>query len=128
MSLNTFYQSIIKFGKNLLSPKKTKNFNYYKLNADQGDTEAQYNLANCYFIGNECEKNLSEAFRYYKSAVDNGYAVATGQMRGELALARLYDAGLGVAVNQERAAYYYQLAASTGNLFAKNTSTSGILK
>jgi TPR repeat protein len=59
MSLNTFYQSIIKLGKNLLSSKSTKNFNYYKLNADQGNTEAQYNIANCYFFGTECEKNLS---------------------------------------------------------------------
>ena len=47
-------------------------FRYYKLAAEQNSAPAQNNLGNLYFYGNGVEKDVNEAFKYYKISADQG--------------------------------------------------------
>lgn len=49
---------------------------YYRLAAEQGDADAQFNLGCCYEGGNGVEKDLAEAAKYYYMAAEQGYASA----------------------------------------------------
>ena len=44
--------------------------------AEQGDTEAQYNLGLCYYKGEGVAKDVVEAAKWYREAADQGYAEA----------------------------------------------------
>jgi TPR repeat protein len=45
---------------------------YYKLSADQGCVNAQYNLGYMYYNGKGVAQNYDEAAKYYKQAADQG--------------------------------------------------------
>ena len=44
--------------------------------AQQGNAEAQYCLANAYVIGNGVEKSLKDAFKWLKKAAEQGHTEA----------------------------------------------------
>ena len=59
----------------------TEAVKYYKLAANQGDADAQYNLALCYEYGQGVAKSISEAVKYYKLAADQGDEAAQKRLR-----------------------------------------------
>ena len=71
------------FGKNGKPQDYAQAVKYYRLAADQGLAEAQYNLALCYEKGQGVAKNLNEAIRLYRMVA------ATGDDDAKKALARL---------------------------------------
>ena len=62
---------------------------YYEA-AMQGDPEAQYKLAECYYNGNGVRKDLSEAIKWYRKSAEQGCA------EGQCALGWHYEQGEGV--------------------------------
>ena len=49
---------------------------YLKLAAEQGNPEAQFQLAVCYFRGNGVEENIEEHLKWLKRAADQGHQKA----------------------------------------------------
>lgn len=45
---------------------------YYQLAAEHNFAPAQNNIGNLYFYGNGVEKDVNEAFKYYKLSADQG--------------------------------------------------------
>src|ERR1044072_4255955 len=77
---------------------------------ENGDINAQYNLAQKYYE----EKNLEKAFYWYQKAAENGNIDAQND------LGSLYYNGEGTEKNLEKAFYWYQKAAENGNIKAQN--------
>ena len=77
---------------------------------ENGDKDAQYNLALLYTNGEGTEKNLEKAFYWYQKAAENGFEVAMYN------LALYYENGKGTEKNLKEAFYWYQTAAENGNL------------
>src|SRR5688572_2498308 len=76
---------------------------------ENGDINAQYNLAQKYYE----EKNLEKAFYWYQKAAENGNIEAQNN------LAKLYVNGEGTEKNLEKAFYWYQKVAENGNINAQ---------
>src|SRR5688572_550887 len=74
-------------------------FNWYQKEAENGDIEAQSNLATLYYEGEETEKNLEKAYYWYQKAAENGDITA------QYNLATLYYYGQGTEKNLEKAFY-----------------------
>src|ERR1044071_9587596 len=77
----------------------------YQKTAENGDAEAQFNLALLYEKGEETKKNLEKAFDWYQKAAENGYKLA------QYNLALSYENGKTTEKNLEKAFYWYQKAA-----------------
>ena len=45
---------------------------WFKLAAEQGDSNAQYNIGRCYEYGNGVEQSYEEAAKWYQLAADSG--------------------------------------------------------
>lgn len=73
--------------------------------AEQGHPVGQNGLGLCYEEGAGVEKNLSEAFKYYKLAAEQGLSVAQDN------LALCYASGKGVEKNLKAAVKFHRLAA-----------------
>jgi hypothetical protein len=69
------------------------------------EAEKMFIKAEDYYFGRGVEQNYAEAFRLYKQAAELGYAPAQNS------LGRAYENGLGVAVDQDKAVYWYKAAA-----------------
>lgn len=79
---------------------RPKNFNKYLEAAKNGNTHAQYIVANCYAKGLGVEKNDEEAFKWYlKASPDRWHAL--------LQVAIAYEKGIGVEKNLQEAFKYY---------------------
>lgn len=74
-------------------------FKFYSLSAQQGNADAQNNLGTFYKIVNKDDK---EAFKYYQLAADQNQTNALWN------IAYMYEHGLGVDKNLEKAFEYYQ--------------------
>ena len=126
-----------------------KSFEYCKLNADMGDSLAEYRLGKCYENGEGCEKNPQKAFEYYKRSYEHGWDDAffkygwclshnfgtendydlaykvfmEGSEKGyntcTANVGWCYQNGRGVAKNMDKAKEYYKKAADMGNDWAK---------
>ena len=46
---------------------------YFRLAADQGHPTAVFCIGECYYKGNGVEKDLAEAAKWYRKALDAGY-------------------------------------------------------
>lgn len=79
----------------------------YKLynKARDGDADAQYLIANAYYLGNEVQQNLKQAFLWYRRSAENGH------IDGQFQLANIYLMGEGVQQDDEAALYWYGKAA-----------------
>jgi len=84
---------------------KHLDFSTLKEQADQGEAEAQFRVAECYRNGENIQRSYPSAILYYKLAADQGHRYA------QYFLADLYDYGLGVKQDFVQALYYYKLAA-----------------
>ncbi len=81
-------------------------FYWYQKAVENGNINAQYNLATLYYKGEGTEKNLEKAFYWYQKAAENGV------IKAQFDLAVLYENGEGIEKNLERAFHWYQKAAT----------------
>jgi len=86
---------------------------WYNKSVDQGNSNAQFNLAVCYEHGVGVEKNLQKAFELYTKSAEQGNQVS------QHALARCYLHGEGVNQSIEKAFKWALSAAKQGCQDAK---------
>ena len=77
--------------------------------AEQGDAQAQNDLAKMYFTGRGTAKDESQGLVWRQKAADNGNPDAQGD------LAEMYFTGRGVAKDERQALVWWQKAADQGN-------------
>jgi TPR repeat protein len=53
---------------------------WYRLAAEQGDADAQYNLGVCYDNGHGVEQSYTEAVKWYKKAAEQGHEYAKKEL------------------------------------------------
>ena len=117
--------------------------------AEQGDTQAQYELASMYENGHGVKKNIEDALKWYWKAAENGHigaqidlgwfyqngqfvekdikqamvlyekAANQGNPQAQFNLAVLYDEGVDVPQDNELAVKWYKLSAEQGYMPAK---------
>jgi len=78
--------------------------------AEQGQKEAQNNLALMYVKGEGIPEDKQEAFKWFKKAAEQGLAVA------QYNLALMYEKGDGVESNEREAFRWYMKAAEHGSI------------
>ena len=82
--------------------------------AEQGDAEAQYNLAQRYFHGDDrTVKDYTEAAKWYHKAAEQGHALAQNN------LGYCYAKGRGVPEDKTEGVRWYLKAAEQGNAMAQ---------
>ena len=86
---------------------------YYTLAADQGSTNAQYNLGFIYKDGKGVPVDYEKALHYYKLAAEGGALSAYNN------IGVMYKEGLGVPQSYEKAFEYYKVGADKGNRVAQ---------
>lgn len=92
-----------------MPPKKKNGFKETAKAAEQGNTEAQYELGrNATFLVGMSAKNATEAEKWYQKAANQGNAKAQNE------LGNLYYTGLNVTRNYSEAIKWYQKAAEQG--------------
>jgi TPR repeat protein len=84
-------------------------FKYYKLAAEQGHIEAQYNMGEMYHWGQYVDTNYTEALKWYQLAAERGHIESQNN------LGDLHYYGDGVPENEGEALKWYQLAADQGH-------------
>jgi TPR repeat protein len=82
--------------------------------AEQGDAEAQFNLAYCLATGNGRAKDTVEGVKWYRKAAEQGHAVA------QFNLGICYYVGEGVTKDAIEAAKWFRKAAEQGDADAQN--------
>jgi hypothetical protein len=82
--------------------------------AEQGDAEAQCDLANRYEEGEGVQKDLNKAAYWYGKSAEQGNA------NSQFCLASCYSDGSGVEENLEKAVYWYKKSAEQGQMYAQN--------
>ena len=90
-------------------------FQLYQPKANQGDIQAQYNLALLYYHGLGIPRDSKQAVYWYTKAAEQGFANA------QYRLGYIYDYGDGKEVPQDfkQAFFWYSKAAEQGHYFAK---------
>lgn len=118
--------------------------------ANQGDAEAQYDLAKLYYNGTGVSQSYEEAAKWYRKSAEQGFAKAQnnlgvcyingegvpqsdteaakwismaaeqGNAIAQCNLGYYYEAGIGVTKSEAEAARWYRKAASQGNKKAKD--------
>ena len=81
--------------------------------AEQGNTEAQFNLGVMYANGQGVPQDYAEAVRWYRLAADQGYADA------QHTAGLMYANGQGVPQDEAKAVRWYRLAADQGHVSAQ---------
>jgi hypothetical protein len=74
---------------------------------------AQYNLGNCYYVGQGVAQDQAEAVNWFRKAADQGIALAQNN------LANCYSEGIGIAKNTVEAVKWFRKAAKQGNALAQ---------
>lgn len=77
--------------------------------AKSGQAGAQFYLATRYQAGKDIQKDIKEAFTWFKAAADQGISSA------QLNVGRMYADGVGVSKNEIAARQYFEKAASHGD-------------
>lgn len=86
---------------------------WYRLAADQGHSEAQFELADLYSQGKGVPKDQTEAFKLTKAAANQGFTKAA------TALGWRYANGRGVEKDEQEAFFWYTVAARRGDKTAQ---------
>jgi hypothetical protein len=81
---------------------------WFRMAAEQGDSNAQYCLGLKYSVGHGVPQNYPEAAKWHRKSAEQGYSAA------QLSLARMYDRGNGVPQNELSAYMWSNLAANRG--------------
>ena len=89
-------------------------FRLFRLSAEQGDAEAQFNLGLMYYIGKGCPKDYKETVKWTRLSAEQGFAKAQHY------LGEIYDRGQGVPQNYKEAVKWYRLSAEQGIAFAQH--------
>ena len=76
---------------------------------ERGNVDAQYNLGECYYLGNGAEKDLDKAIMWYTMAANQGHSGA------QFRLGECFNNGIGVDVDGAKAVKWYKLAAEQGH-------------
>lgn len=87
---------------------KEKNFEKHLALAEEFDAEAAYYVGTCYEKGEGTEKNLKEAFRWYKESAAQNHA------RAQYSLAMMYEKGNVVEIDTDKAIEWYEKAFGNG--------------
>ena len=87
---------------------------YYRLAADQGLAQAQYNLGVMYEKGEGVPQDYAQAVKFYRLAAAQGHAWA------QYNLGLMCHDGRGVPQDYAQAKKYYRLAADQGDVNARN--------
>ncbi len=98
-------------------------FRYAKMAADLGHAYAQYHIANEYASGETVEKDEALAHEYYSKAfksLTEEYEQQPDEIKAQI-IAKLYDKGLGIEQNTDKAFEYYKYAADAGSSYAQYT-------
>ena len=82
---------------------------WYRKAAEQGDADAQFNLALMYDYGRGVTEDDAEAVRWYRKAAEQGGA------RAQLNLGVMYYSGNGVLQDTIAAHMWFNIAAENGN-------------
>ena len=85
----------------------------YRKAADQGDSDAQYNLGVAYDEGEGVPQDHQQAVAWYRKAA------AQNHVRAQFNLAVSYDDGEGVAQDKKQAVHWYTKAAEQGDADAQ---------
>ena len=92
-----------------------ENFVNCKADAEQGDSDAQYIVANMYNSGLGVDKDEKQAVSWYQKSADQNNDLA------QYGLGVMHEFGLGGLKQDADEAYkWYQRAAGNGNYFAQN--------
>jgi S1-C subfamily serine protease len=86
---------------------------WYRLAAEQGDSQAQLNLGNMYYVGVGVTQNHAEAVKWYRLAAEQGHFGA------QLTLGAMYYEGEGVTQNHAQAYAWFSVAAAQGDQTAR---------
>ena len=86
--------------------------------AENGDAEAQCDLANRYFLGDGIEHDEQKAVEWFRKSAEQGYSVA------EYALGNCYFAGCGIEKDEAEAFKWFLKSAEHGYAVAQYTVAS----
>lgn len=91
----------------------------YTTAGESGHAGAQFALAEYYYAAEDTEQNRKSAFEWYQQAAFNPYPNAK-KPHAQLALAEMYDQGIGVKADPQKAFAFYKLSAVAGHPDAQN--------
>lgn len=91
----------------------------YTTAAESGHAGAQFALAEYYYVAEDTEANRKASFEWYQQAAFNPYPNAK-KPHAQLALAEMYDQGIGVKADPQKAFAFYKLSAVAGHPDAQN--------
>ncbi len=93
--------------------------------AERGDAQAQAKLASQYLLGRDgIEKDEKKAAEWMEKAANQGLIDA------QVAIAAMYDRGLGVTADRDKSTHWYEKAAAQGHgtslaILGKNDAAKG---
>ena len=90
---------------NRQASKEVRRFKATKIKAEEGDEEAQNNLALMYHSGKGVPKNYKKAAKWFRKAAKQGHEMA------QFYLGEMYHSGEGVPENYKKAAKWYHKSA-----------------
>ena len=94
---------------------KEKGIALIRRSAEQGYTEAQYNLGRCYYNGEGVSQDYTQAVYWWRKAAEQGYSDA------QYYLGFAYYCGVGVSADGTQAVYWWRKAAEQGHRMAINS-------
>jgi len=97
-----------------LQVRAESNFSVVKSNAEQGNADAQFNLAVKYYYGEGIPQDFKKAIYWYTKAAEQG------DVRAQFSLGAKYYDGEGAPQDNTKAAYWFTKAAEQGNIRAQN--------
>jgi hypothetical protein len=89
-------------------------FSLLQKEAEHGDSQAQYHLANAYYKGNGVAKNPTEGAKWLLKAAEQNYVQA------QCDLGVMYQKGFGVEQSYQDALKWYRMAAEQGDALAQH--------
>jgi TPR repeat protein len=95
---------------------------WYRLAADKGHAEAQYNLGRLYASGKGVKKDEAQAERWVSASATQGYAPAMAD------LGKRFAAGMGVAQDDKHAYFWLTLAFLHGDKSVEKMRTAEAAK
>ena len=82
--------------------------------ADEGITDAEYDLGACYMLGETIKADYEKAAAYFLRAAEKG------NVKAQADLAFCYSKGGGVPLDYTKASYWYGKAAEQGDSFSQD--------
>lgn len=90
-------------------PKEADDIQKLRTQAQAGDSQAQFELARLYDLGEDVERDLPQAIHWYGQAAAQNHALA------QFYLGELHEHGVGMPINLAQARDLYQKAAAQGH-------------